>query len=208
MNSPGKPPIPQRVIDAARELFYAQGYEVTIDTIARRASVAKPTVYVHFGSKDALIKAVLESASDEFFRQLQREVARRSDDPAARLLAPIDLLVEGLPDPAYHGCLCLNAAATFPDPDHPARQVLRDLGQRLLDTWTDLAAQAGARQPDALARQLLLLFDGIKARGLTDNSGTAAADARAAARALLGTAGTLAGDERPDVAPAHLPANN
>jgi AcrR family transcriptional regulator len=182
---PGKPPISQRVIDAARDLFYAQGYEVTIDTIAQRASVAKPTVYVHFGSKDALIQAVLESASAEFFSQLQLEVARRSGDPAAQLLAPIDLLVAGLPDPAYHGCLCLNAAATFPDPGHPAHQVLRDLDQRLLDIWTGLAARAGARQPDALARQLLLLFDGVKARGLTDDSGVAAGDARAAARALL-----------------------
>jgi len=136
---------------------------------------------------------VLESASAEFFRQLQLEVTRRSGDPAARMLAPIDLLVEGLPDPAYHGCLCLNAAATFPDPGHPAHQVLRDLDQRLLNTWTGLAAQAGARQPDALARQLLLLFDGIKARGLTDNSGAAAADARAAARALLGHKGHAGG---------------
>lgn len=193
MNAPGKLPIPQRIIDAARELFYAQGYEVTIDAIAQQASVAKPTIYVHFGSKDALVQAVLESASAEFFRQLQLEVTRRSGDPAARMLAPIDLLVEGLPDPAYHGCLCLNAAATFPDPGHPAHQVLRDLDQRLLNTWTGLAAQAGARQPDALARQLLLLFDGIKARGLTDNSGAAAADARAAARALLGHKGHAGG---------------
>jgi AcrR family transcriptional regulator len=182
---PGKPPISQRVIDAARDLFYAQGYEVTIDTIAQRASVAKPTVYVHFGSKDALIQAVLESASAEFFSRLQLEVTRRSGDPAAQLLAPIDLLVAHLPDPAYHGCLCLNAAATFPDPGHRAHKVLRDLDQRLLDTWTGLAARAGARQPDALARQLLLLFDGVKAAGLTDNSGVAAGDARAAARALL-----------------------
>ena len=158
---PGKPPISQRVIDAARDLFYAQGYEVAIDTIAQRASVAKPTVYVHFGSKDALIQAVLESASAEFFSRLQLEVTRRSGDPAAQLLAPIDLLVEGLPDPAYHGCLCLNAAATFPDPGHRAHQVLRDLDQRLLDTWTGLAARA-RRQPDALARQLVLLFDGVR----------------------------------------------
>jgi AcrR family transcriptional regulator len=185
VNAAGKPPISQRVIDAARDLFYAQGYEVTIDTIAQRASVAKPTVYVHFGSKDGLIEAVLEAASAEFFSQLELEVARHPGDPAAQLHTPIDLLVAGLPDPAYHGCLCVNAAATFPDPDHPAHKVLHNLDERLLSIWTDLAARAGARQPDALARQLLLLFNGIKARGLTDNSGAAASDARAAARALL-----------------------
>jgi AcrR family transcriptional regulator len=185
VNAAGKPAVTQRMIDAARDLFYAQGYEVTIDTIARRASVAKPTVYVHFGSKDALIQAALEAASAEFFSRLELEVARHPGDPAAQFLTPIDLLAAGLPDPAYHGCLCVNAAATFPDPSHPAHKVLRDLNQRLLDTWTGLAARAGATQPDVLARQVLLLFDGIKARGLTDNSGAAAEDARAAARTLL-----------------------
>jgi AcrR family transcriptional regulator len=185
VNAAGKPPVSLRVIDAARDLFYAQGYEVTIDTIAQRASVAKPTVYVHFGSKEALIEAVLKDASTEFFGQLELAVAGHPGDPVAQLLTPIDLLVAGLPDPAYHGCLCVNAAATFPDPSHPAHKVLHDLDQRLLEIWTGLAAQAGASQPAALARQLLLLFDGIKARGLTDSSGAAAADARAAARVLL-----------------------
>jgi AcrR family transcriptional regulator len=185
VNTAGKPPITERVISAARELFYAQGYEVTIDTIAQRASVAKPTVYVHFGSKDTLIEAVLEAARVEFFDQLELEVAAHAGDSVAQLLAPLDVLVAGLPDPAYRGCLCVNAAATFPNPGHPAHKVLRDLDQRLLDIWIGLAARAGARRPDALARQLLLLFDGIKARGLTDNTGAAASDAMAAARALL-----------------------
>jgi len=185
MTDAGRPAITSRVLEAARDLFYAQGYEVSIDRIVQQASVAKPTVYAHFGSKDALIEAVLDAARAEFFDQLEREVADRSGDPIAQLLAPIDLLVEGLPDPAYRGCLCINAAATFPDPGHPAHKVLRSLNEQLASVWTQLAARAGAKQPDLLARQLLLLFDGIKARGLTDHSGAAADDARAAVRILL-----------------------
>jgi hypothetical protein len=34
-------------------------------------------------------------------------------------LAPIDLLAAGLSDPACHGCLCLNAAATSRTPATP-----------------------------------------------------------------------------------------
>jgi AcrR family transcriptional regulator len=185
MTDAGRPTITDRVVEAARDLFYAQGYEVSIDRIVAQASVAKPTVYAHFGSKDALIQAVLDAARTEFFDQLERAVADRSGDPVAQLLTPLDLLVEGLPDPAYRGCLCINAAATFPDPGHPAHKVLRSLNEQLLSVWTQLAARAGAKQPDALARQLLLLFDGTKARGLTDHSGAAADDARAAARILL-----------------------
>ncbi len=50
---------------------------------------------------------------------------------------------------------------------------------------TTLAAEAGAKDPVAFARQLLLLLGGIKTRGLVDFSGAAAADARASARVLL-----------------------
>lgn len=185
MTDAGRPAITDRVIEAARDLFYAQGYDVSVDRIVQQASVAKPTVYAHFGSKDALIEAVLDAARTEFFDQLEVEIATRPGDPVAQLLAPIDLLVQDLPDASYHGCLCINAAATFPDPSHPAHRVLRDLNEQLLSVWTRLAARAGAKQPDVLARQMVLLFDGIKARGLTDHDGAAADDARAAVRILL-----------------------
>lgn len=39
--------------------------------------------------------------------------------------------------------------------------------------------------PAALARQLALLLDGLRARGLVDHTGTAVADVRAAVEALV-----------------------
>ena len=45
------------VLDAARELFIAQGYAATtVDQIARRAGVSKPTVFAAAGSKQAILK--------------------------------------------------------------------------------------------------------------------------------------------------------
>jgi AcrR family transcriptional regulator len=47
----------QVVLDAARELFAAQGYTATtVDQIAGRAGVAKPTVFAAAGSKQAILK--------------------------------------------------------------------------------------------------------------------------------------------------------
>jgi hypothetical protein len=100
-------------------------------------------------------------------------------------MAPFDLLVKGLPDPSYHGCICVNSAATFPSPTHPAHQVLKAHDERMLEIFDRLAAAAGATHPAELARRLLLLYDGVKTRGLVDFSGTAAGDARVAAKALL-----------------------
>jgi AcrR family transcriptional regulator len=185
-----KRPTRDRVLAAAHELFYAEGYEVSVDAIAERADVAKPTIYAHFTSKTALVEAVLQAGSDAFFATLEAELERLDGDPDRQLLAAFDLLVADLPDPAYRGCLCVNAAATFTSADHPAHRVLRELDERVLGHFEEIAGRAGATNPAALARQLLLLFDGIKVHGLIDDSGAAAADARAAATTLLERART------------------
>ena len=182
--SPQRPATRDRVMRAAKELFYSEGYGVSVDAIADHADVAKPTVYAHFASKEALLSAVLQSTADGWFADLEAEIERRANDPLSQLMAPFDLLVADLPDPAYHGCIIVNTAATFLAPEDPARRALLAHDQRMIEVFERLAAAVGAARPPDLARQLLLLFDGIKARGLVDHSGAAAGDARAAAAAL------------------------
>jgi AcrR family transcriptional regulator len=185
MSTSTRPKARQRLLDAAADLFYAQGYGVSVDAVAEHADVAKPTVYAHFASKEALIEAVLQSGSDGYFADLDEELGRREGDPLAQLMAPFDLLVKGLPDPSYHGCICVNSAATFVSRTHPSHRVLEAHEERMRQIFERLAAGAGAARPAQLARQLLLLYDGVKTRGITDFSGTAADDARTAATALL-----------------------
>jgi len=53
----------QAVLDAARELFTAQGYmATTVDEIAGRAGVSKPTVFAAAGSKQAILKQLRDIA--------------------------------------------------------------------------------------------------------------------------------------------------
>ena len=48
---------------AARELFVEKGFEgASVDEIARRARVSKPTIYAHFGGKEGLFVHILETA--------------------------------------------------------------------------------------------------------------------------------------------------
>ncbi|MEV0167781.1 TetR/AcrR family transcriptional regulator [Nonomuraea fuscirosea] len=180
-----RPAARDRLLKAARELFYAHGYSVSIDAVTERANVAKPTVYAHFKSKDALIGTVLTAASDEWFTELDVELERRGGDPLAQLAAPFDLLAANLPDPSYHGCLLVNSAAVFLTPEHPAHHALAIHDERMLALFERLATAAGSTQPTVVARQLLVLYDGVKTRGLVDHTGTAASDARAAATALV-----------------------
>jgi hypothetical protein len=51
--------------------------------------------------------------------------------------------------------------------------------------FVDLAAEAGASDPDALARQLQVVYDGAGVAARMDHEPTVAASARQAAAALL-----------------------
>jgi AcrR family transcriptional regulator len=58
----------QAVLDAARELFVAQGYTATtVEEIAGRAGVSKPTVFAAAGSKQAILKQLrdIDLAGDD-----------------------------------------------------------------------------------------------------------------------------------------------
>src|SRR5882672_3902687 len=49
------------ILDAARRLFRERGYDkTTISAIASGAAVAEPTVYKHFGSKRAVLLALID----------------------------------------------------------------------------------------------------------------------------------------------------
>jgi AcrR family transcriptional regulator len=54
---------PQELTEAALDLFVEKGFAATrLDDVAARAGVSKGTLYLYFDSKEALFKAVIESA--------------------------------------------------------------------------------------------------------------------------------------------------
>ena len=68
----------ERVLRAATSSFLARGYGSSIDDIARRAGVARQTVYQHFASKDELFKAVAGDLAKRVLVELEGEDVRRS----------------------------------------------------------------------------------------------------------------------------------
>src|SRR4030081_1518219 len=101
----------ERLLDAADELFYAEGVHVVgIDRIVERAGVAKASLYSTFGSKDELVRAYLEN----HFRRRQNRVARvlaAYDTPRARLLGVFAEVEELLAGSEFHGCRFISATA-------------------------------------------------------------------------------------------------
>ena len=63
----------ERVLRAATAAFLTEGYRSSVDRIARRAGVAKQTVYSHFLSKDELFKEVTRELTTRVLVQLESE---------------------------------------------------------------------------------------------------------------------------------------
>ena len=108
----------QAVLEAARELFTAQGYTATtVDEIARSAGVSKPTVFAAVGSKPAILKQLRDIAlagDDEPVPVAQRpwfQEALAEPDPrrALRLYARITTAIQGRSADVHE---VLRAAAT------------------------------------------------------------------------------------------------
>ncbi|MDN5748682.1 MAG: TetR/AcrR family transcriptional regulator [Pseudonocardia sp.] len=78
------------ILGAAEELFLAHGYlGASVDDVASRAHVSKPTVYAHFGNKEALFVAVVSAMTgDAGDRVLDHRAAESDelDDDVARHL--------------------------------------------------------------------------------------------------------------------------
>ena len=66
----------QRVLKAATDSFLARGYSSSVDDIARRAGVAKQTVYHHFPSKDRLFKEVARDLAMSVLVELEGDDVR------------------------------------------------------------------------------------------------------------------------------------
>ena len=174
----------ERLLAAADELFYEEGvHTVGIDRVIERAGVAKATLYSAFGSKDELIRAYLQARHAARQERITRKLARY-DTPRERLLGIFDILGETIAEPGFHGCAFVNASAEA-RPGSAIEEVSDESRAWIRSLLAELGQEAGAADPQRLARQLALLYDGATVGARMDRDPGAAATARAAAVTLV-----------------------
>jgi AcrR family transcriptional regulator len=152
----------QAILDTALALFRAHGYRmIGIDRILAESGVAKMTLYKHFPSKDALIKTVLE-ARDQDFRAALTEFVATFATPEEKLRAVFLWHERWFKRDDFNGCMFINAAAEFPDPEHPARQIVIAHKDRIRAFLADILEipMNDRESANHLAAQLSLLLDG------------------------------------------------
>lgn len=149
-----------RVFQTASRLFYQNGYRaVGVDSLVAESGIGKMTLYRHFPSKDDLIVAYLKDSDEVFWRNFE-EITKDAPTARERLLAFFTSLQEYVLSPASYGCPFLNVATEYPETDYPGHQVAIEHKHSVRQRFGQLAEEAGAEEPEALADQLFLLMDG------------------------------------------------
>jgi AcrR family transcriptional regulator len=180
----GRIPARERLLEAAGALFYEEGFNnVGIERVIERAGVAKASLYDCFGSKEALIHAYLESRNEARQARLREGLAKYTT-PRERLLGVFDILGHVIAEPTYRGCAFVKAGAEALA-GGSIWAVCEDSRRWMRDLFIGLARDAGAIDPNGLAQQLLMLYDGASISAQMDRNPEAARVARAAAAALL-----------------------
>jgi AcrR family transcriptional regulator len=173
------PPPRERILAAARELFYRRGiHAVGVDAIAEAAGTNKMTLYRHFASKDVLIAACLSELTQEFDAAWDAIAAAHLGDPEGQLLAWVRHVCNFKVNEAERGCGLANAAVELPDNDHPARRVIREYKIELRERLIRLCRDARLADPERLADQVFLICEG--ARVTAQSVGTEGLSARLA----------------------------
>lgn len=151
-----------RILNTARDLFYREGARaVGVDTVVAQSGVAKTSLYRWFPSKDVLIAAVLEQEAKDRWAGWDRNLERAGPTPREKLLGQFEGIRRFVSSPKYRGCPFRNITVEFPDTEHLARKISREVHSELHRRIRGLVDQMeGIRDPDVLTDQLVLLVDG------------------------------------------------
>nr|WP_269809550.1 TetR/AcrR family transcriptional regulator [Kineosporia rhizophila] len=135
----------REILEAAAPIFGDEGYErASIDAIAGRAGVSKPTVYSHFGGKEQL------------FRESVADSARQQNEASLAAVRELDLTPEGWRESLFQLGLALADCSLSPCSVYLDRMIAAEIGR---DPAIYEVVQERAVRPvqEALAGRLAML---------------------------------------------------
>lgn len=169
----GRPPkehegeVDERILDAARKVFLARGFEgASIDEIAAAARAGKPTIYARFGDKRALFTAVVQR--DVLSRIAQFSSEAPSDGTIEQRLTRLGIaLLNWTLDNERMALMRLAAAEVqrFPDLASSVSRTARQLSTEVAARYLAEMAQSGelgalsAFAPERLATTARIFLD-------------------------------------------------
>ena len=170
-------PTRERLIDAARDVFWRKGYHASsIAEILELAGANSGSLYHFFPTKQDLLVAVLEWYAENLGPEIVEPARQRADDPVEVVFAVLDgyrqaLLVTEL----TFGCPIGNLALEFKEPDPPVRELLALNFTQWCEAIEEALRDAADRFPDdvdlkELSRFVLTTMEGGVMQARTQRS--------------------------------------
>ncbi|MFD4294707.1 TetR/AcrR family transcriptional regulator [Rhodococcus sp. NPDC058505] len=173
-----------RLLDAAEELFNEHGVQaVGMDAIRTRSGVSLKRLYQLYPSKERLVEAMLRRRDHAVRDEIVGFLAPYAD-PRERILGVFDYLDDWFRRDDFRGCTFINTFGELGGSNAVVADIARTHKAAFLDCLRDLVRAAD--RPEGLADQLALLANGAMATAAISGSPTPAAQAKDAARVLLG----------------------
>lgn len=175
-----------KLMAAACQLICREGITATgVDKIVSAAGTAKTTLYNTFGSKDALVLAVLDAEGEAWRDWFLGELKAHRGRPEVKLASMFKSLETWFRSDRFYGCPFINAVGESHKGDDRMREVAKQHKLIVLAAIERIAKEAGAANPARLTHELALLMDGaIVTAMITKDSGVALV-ARRAAKAMI-----------------------
>ncbi len=102
-----------KLMEVAREHFSEQGYaDAPLEEMVKQAGLTRGALYHHFGSKEGLFLAVLESVQREIAERIETDAAA-SDDPWNQLLLGCRAFVTTAVEPRNRRILLLDGPSVL-----------------------------------------------------------------------------------------------
>ena len=145
-----------RIVEVARQEFRTNGYDASLDEIARLAEVGPGTLYRHFPNRETLLNAVMQSWVDEI--QTSADKALASEQPPRELL--VSWFQDFVTQITLHRGGAAKITAAMGKQDSPIAhkcQVLAGANQQVLDRLVE----EGALPDDVDPIQVCRLVGGV-----------------------------------------------
>ena len=156
-----KADVREAILQAAFELFSAQGYSsTTLPQIARQAGISTANVYVYFSSKLDVLFTLYAPWLRERMDKLERTLSRIRD-PQQRLQRLLLVLWRDLPRESNGFANNVMQAVSTSNGDGEYSPELREFFQGRVAGWVGDCLQVSPREAEMIASMLLMAFDGF-----------------------------------------------
>lgn len=174
------------IILQAFQVFYKHGFHASgVDSLLADSGISKRTLYKYFSSKEELIEATIEHYRNHTLTAMVEELTRRSSNPKEKLLAIFDIRREALEAGDYSGCFAINAKLEYEGRSPDIEAACAGFLNRLEQFIGTLCIEAKCKNPETMARQIMLILEGTIIYGQSQHDPEIAIAAKEIVKMLL-----------------------